>query len=438
MSQTEPDTDRPARWLADCPACTRGLGVIEELKDKTVQCPACGAMFSLAGTSLHPIPEEELPPTADRVVIVRAQKSRPPWYRRIHIPMWAWTLLAILVVLGAGWWAYQRLRPPPPEQDQPPKMIVKTLRKIGDDQTRHKAEITAIACNPVGTKFLAGDAAGVVKLWNLETGALEKTIEVGAAVAALVYLPDARHFLVALSAPAEAEGSTLRRYSLVDGRADQDFPVQKPIGCLAADAEGKQVLWSGTGEGTFLLLDIDSAATVQDFEGHERAVAILAFGAAGTVCASGGADKIVRLWDTTNGSAVGLFPGHKGTVTAVAIVDPTGQVLTGESERIVRSFDRNTAREQWRVPALEAPVHDLAVDVPGRWVVARAGTTQFGFWHLSTGKECPLDLDGSAGAPNPVDRAKNPITALAYWPQKNRLLIVTAAGTFEIYEVSSD
>ena len=437
MSETDSGSDRVPRWLADCPACTRGLGVIEELKDKTIRCPVCGEVFSLARKRAAPVAPEELPDSAERVVVVRAQKRRPAWYRRVRIPAGVWTALAIAVVMLLGWVAYERLKPPPTPPERAPKVVLKKVRVIGTDRTRHQAEITAIARNPVCTRVLVGDRSGTVIQWNLETGEIEKRLDVGGPVVGLVYLPDAQHFLVAVGpSPGGSGAGRCQRWSLDDGRPDQVFPVQKTVARLAADPARANVLVACDGESTFDVLSIAGARRVHTFEGHEGPIAALAFDADGRFCASGSQDQTARLWDAQTGAPVASFGGHEGTVTAVAVSSPTGQVLTGEMERILRAFDRQSTKQQWRVPALEDPVYDLAIDPTGRWVVARAGKVQVGFWFLPSGEPCVLEVDGEAV--KTVDRTDSPIVRLAYWPEFHRLALATASGRIELYAVQTE
>ena len=436
-SQTDSDSGRPARWLADCPACTRGLGVTEQFKDKTIRCPVCGETFSLASKRLEPIATEELPDSTERVVVVRAQKRRPGWYRRIRITATMWTVAAIVAVLAVGWLAYRRLRPPPPPPERAPKVVLKKLPVIGNDQTRHRAPIRVVARTPVGSKVLVGDQSGVIKLWNLQTGQLEKTFKADGPVTGLVYLSDALHFLVGLGeSSGDTSASRMQRWSLVDGRPDQDFPVRKPVRRMVADAQRKRLLVAYAGQDTFDLFDIDAAQRVQTFEGHDRPVSALAFDSEGRLCASGSEDQTARLWNASTGATLATFAGHKGTVTSVAIVGDNGPIVTGESERILRAFDRTRAKELWMVPALEDPLYDLTVDEAGRWLVLRSGTLQYSFWFLPDGQKCPFAL--GAGGTNPVDRSGSPIAQLAYWPDLRRLLLATSSGVLELYQVQTE
>ncbi len=73
-------------------------------------------------------------------------------------------------------------------------------------------------------------------------------------------------------------------------------------------------------------------------EGHAAPVVVVAFDAAGTRVASGGADGEVRVWDAAGGEPIATFKGHAGRVLALAFA-PDGVGLTsGASDGTVRQW----------------------------------------------------------------------------------------------------
>ncbi|MGZ4765923.1 MAG: WD40 repeat domain-containing protein [Ilumatobacteraceae bacterium] len=80
--------------------------------------------------------------------------------------------------------------------------------------------------------------------------------------------------------------------------------------------------------------------------GHNGAVNALDFNTAGTVLASGGADKTIRLWDPATGQPVGgPLTGHTSAITDVEFRDFGTQLVSASNDGTVRVWDTATGQQ---------------------------------------------------------------------------------------------
>jgi WD40 repeat protein len=144
------------------------------------------------------------------------------------------------------------------------------------------AEISALTLSPDNRTLITADEAGVVHLWDAETGQSKKKI-----------------------------------------------PVGQQITAVAIDASG-QVLAIARADRSIILWDVKAGAIRSEFRKHEDVVNALAFSPDGNTLASGGDDRTAILWDIATGRAKRTLKGHDLTVTSLAF-SPDGLILASGS-----------------------------------------------------------------------------------------------------------
>ncbi|MCB0157440.1 MAG: hypothetical protein KDD83_04870 [Caldilineaceae bacterium] len=142
---------------------------------------------------------------------------------------------------------------------------------------------------------------------------------------------------------AESEVETsLLRWDFLDAPAPVAWPQLTAVSpTLAFNADGTEVVLTGTRRGTEQLLELVAVAAPRlplyvTEEGHLSAVTSLHM--EGGQLVSGGADRLVRLWDAATGEVTQTFAGHTDVIVDAVI----------EQElRIVRSVDASGQIRRW-------------------------------------------------------------------------------------------
>ena len=202
---------------------------------------------------------------------------------------------------------------------------------------------------------------GTIRLWDVGTGALLKTLEGNTdVVLSVAFSPDGRTL---------ASGGF---FGMEDARM----------------LEGSIRLW-----------DVSTGRLLKTLEGHEWGVNSVAFSPNGQTLASGSLDETIRMWDTLTGRHKLTIEGHTEAVLRVAF-SPDGQTLASGSEDNTIRFWVVTTGEQLR--SLKAPlvaVNSVAFSPNGR-TLASGGVTESSYvkttmrlWDVGTGKLLKL-LEG--------------------------------------------
>jgi WD40 repeat protein/serine/threonine protein kinase len=234
----------------------------------------------------------------------------------------------------------------------------------------HTGAVASVAFSPDGRWLASGGADHTVRLWDLTTGKLARTL----------------------------------------------IPHTNKVESVAFSPDGV-LLASGSLDGTIVVWDVASGDKVRVLTGHSTAASRLAFSTDGKTVAAGGADGTVRLWDVASGEPHKPLVGHKGVVRAVAF-SPDGQLLASAGDdRTVRVWNTATgeARRTFRAPA---GILTVAFCPAGQHLAGgtMAPDRAVRVWDLKTGKV-------------QVQVAEGDVTGLAFQPSGRVLARATRNGT---------
>ena len=154
----------------------------------------------------------------------------------------------------------------------------------------HTDDIRSVAFSPDGKVLASSVRAGMVKLWDTETGANIATL--GGAGGPVVFSPDGR-ILASCGNVQEIKLWNLETQTAtmtLRGKAGAVFD-------LTFSPDGTTLV-SGNGYGTIKFWDVATGENIATLKGHTGIVFSVDFSSDGTILASGSQDGTVLLWDT--------------------------------------------------------------------------------------------------------------------------------------------
>ena len=145
-------------------------------------------------------------------------------------------------------------------------------------------------------RLLAGaDQFGNVRVWNMASGNIEKTLTTYAETSSMVFAPNGQTLATA------ASDKTISIWNLQTGLAQAK--VEKQDGTINALAFSPKGEWlaSASDDRTIVLWDVAAGKSKRTFKGHEQTVTSVAFSPDGRLLASGSGNASVVVWEVGTG-----------------------------------------------------------------------------------------------------------------------------------------
>lgn len=240
-----------------------------------------------------------------------------------------------------------------------------------------RGSVTELAHSPDGTWLAAASEDQVIRLYRqpgeLDLGRALVGHEHGGQANAdlrLTWAPDSR-FL----ASGGVDG-TVRLWQVGSGRLFRTLRLQGPVSGVAWSPDGRTLACGLRPSGAVLLFEARSGRPLFSLEGHEGGVGALAWSPDGKVLATGGEDRTLRLWDIGSGRTLHTMEGHAGTVRQIAW-QPDSKALasTAERDNEVRVWSALTGRSRFTAPI--RPGAGLAWSPDGRTIALADGGGHF-------------------------------------------------------------
>ncbi|EAN78410.1 putative WD40 repeat protein [Trypanosoma equiperdum] len=201
----------------------------------------------------------------------------------------------------------------------------------------HRGWVWGAAVDPSNSWFATGGGDGVVKVWDLTTGALK------------LNLTGHKEGVRALSL------STLSPY-----------------------------MFTGSDDHSVKCWDLERNEIIRDFHGHKGSVHCVSTHPSLDIVLSGGRDKTVRVWDVRTRSCVHLLLGHSDSVMSLAVQQEDPQAISGGSDGMVYLWDIASGRAFTRLTRHKKPVRGLALS--RQRVLVSCGADNIRVWSLPTGE----------------------------------------------------
>ncbi|WP_250855269.1 WD40 repeat domain-containing protein [Anabaena sp. PCC 7938] len=180
--------------------------------------------------------------------------------------------------------------------------LIKTLN--------HRYQVYGVAWNS-DSKTLASISGNEIIIWNVTTGKPLKTLTGSHGFWSVTWSPDGKKLALG------GWDKTIRVWDANTGKLIKTLGHRGTVYGLAWSPDSKTLASSST-ERTIKLWDISTDKLITTLTGHSDAVGSLAWSADGKTLASSSADSTIKLWDTSTGKLIKTLNGHRDIVLSVA------------------------------------------------------------------------------------------------------------------------
>jgi WD40 repeat protein/transcriptional regulator with XRE-family HTH domain len=189
----------------------------------------------------------------------------------------------------------------------------------------HGTGVLSAAFSPDGTNIASIDNTGTVIISDIGTGEEllrlpgESTPSDLVTAQRIAYSPDGKLL-------AACDSNLVKTYNPVSGEIIFKFPLPETNStAVSFDRSGTRVA-SGGEDGSILIWDIRTGASLADWSGHTDAVEGLTFSPDGKWLITASSDATMKIWDASTGELLRDFPEFTGVVESVTF-SPDGKLF---------------------------------------------------------------------------------------------------------------
>ncbi len=249
------------------------------------------------------------------------------------------------------------------------------LRLLGN-----AGRVGALAFSSNGRLVATGGRDGIVRLWNTETGVLEKQLQGHTGQVNDVHFSRDGRLLASTG-----HADTVRIWDVTTGIEKQTFRHESwPVNAVSLEPGGRKVA-SGDAEGTISIWDVETGEREKALLGHTGSMTSLVCSPDGRVLISGSRDGTVRIWDVEAGAQDRVLHRHSDGVLSVRI-GPRGRILaSGGSDQFIRLFDLQVTPAKRMELDTAGMVLDVSFSPDGRLLASGSDTGDVRLWDVKTG-----------------------------------------------------
>ena len=243
-------------------------------------------------------------------------------------------VIATVLVIGFLWMCGQSDQSNPPPNTPYPQPV----QPIGVENAWRVVQLTrwggsipyGIAFSPDGRLLAVASGTGIF-LYDAADLSEVRFIATDAAIFRVAFAPDGRLLASGFN------DNTVRLWDVQTGALLRTLEGHTREVRSVAFAPDGRLLASASWDTTVRLWDVQTGALLRTLEGHTREVWSVAFAPDGRLLASASGDTTVRLWDAPTGALLRTLEGHTDWVWSVAFA-PDGRLLasSGSEDGTVR------------------------------------------------------------------------------------------------------
>ena len=238
---------------------------------------------------------------------------------------------------------------------------------------------------PDGETIVCVNWGGLISLWNMSTGKLEKSIadiDHTASVWGTALSPDGKRIAVGSG---DVDGSI---YIIDLNASELMFKLSghsADVNCLIFSSDGKTLASASYVDETIRLWNANTGEHKRTLTGHTGDILGLAFSPDRKTIASGGGDGTIRLWDASTGNQQIEFMGHTDYAESV-VFSPDGKTIAcGFSDGYIRLWNVNTKKHIKTFKEPKDYVQSMMFTTDGNTLISGIGKNIY-LWDVHTDK----------------------------------------------------
>jgi WD40 repeat protein/DNA-binding SARP family transcriptional activator len=286
-----------------------------------------------------------------------------------------------------------------------------------------------ITWSPDGQTLVSAGVSQTIRLWSLQTGRCTKTlaghdewiysVAVTSTVASGAFPQASKQILASGS-----RDRTVKLWDLGTGNLLKTLQGEQDLIWCTAWKPNEPLLAVGSSDSTIRLWDVETTRCLQTLSGHEGWVVSLAWSPDGKMVASSSQDRTIKLWDVQSGECLNTLQGHSLQVWSVAWSPKNNLLASASFDKTIKLWNPDTGDCVQTLAGHESGIFTITWSSDG--MILASGGTDFTIrlWDVSTGK-CLRILQGHT----------NWVLSIAWHPTQPILASSSQDETIRLWDV---
>jgi WD40 repeat protein len=274
--------------------------------------------------------------------------------------------------------------PVSPAQAAPPSVSVtpatnNIFRRLYS-RSEHTKPVLGVAISPDGKIVVSGSADNTIKVWDLASGRLLRTIEPHSSwIFSVAISPDGKNIV------SGNWDNTIDIWQIEDGKRLRSLNGHKDsVTSVAISPDGKTIV-SGSKDRTIKIWNIADGNLQQTLTGHTNSINSVAISSDGKTIISGSEDRTISTWQIGDGKRLLNLTGHEDIVTSVAISPDGKTIVSGSKDRTVSVWGSADGQRLRTIPHAYS-VLAVAISPDGKTIFSGSSDRTIKAWQLTDGK----------------------------------------------------
>ncbi len=196
-----------------------------------------------------------------------------------------------------------------------------------------ETQIGTLRFSPDGKRVAVTTAAGVVRLYEADTGAkISELHETESVMERPAFSPDGKRLATT------HRGKLVEIWQLDPPRLDRKIDTPRAVYSITFDPRGEQ-LWVGTWDGHVLVYGAEDGQLIRTLEGHVQQVSAVIPRRDGSLFVTTGGDGVLRLWSRDAPVSLVALDAHAGNVLSFLITADGQKIRSIYFDGTVRDWD---------------------------------------------------------------------------------------------------
>jgi hypothetical protein len=228
--------------------------------------------------------------------------------------------------------------------------------------------------------LVSGCLDKTLKVWNLQTGELLRTLKGHSAAISSVAMSSDGQFLA--SSSLHCPKSNVKVWNLQTGKLlHSSFGQKKSVQAVAIANNGRIVIGSHNKVKIWNLHTGDRLHTLS----HSCSIQIVALSLDGQLLAVGRNDGKIKLWNSQTGVSIRTLNGHTAVVNSILFSSDAQRLISASADRTIKIWDVQTGKALQTLSDHTQGVNAIALIPESQILISGSADQTIKLWHLESG-----------------------------------------------------